>query len=98
MSQIDYATFASGEMSNTVKLGTAPVDYDYQTDAQEGETYINGGRYVYTGEVNGLGMVASSNPYLYDDATFELDRDWTQFRDPDQYQYASDKCILSACN
>lgn len=76
MRHIDYATSAPGLMSNTVKLASANVDFDYETDAQVDKSYINGGRFTYTDETDEVGQLASTESYLYDDgAEFKLDRD-----------------------
>ena len=93
MSHIDYDTSAAGVMTNKVNLAAAPGDFDFEKQAQEEKTYINAGKFVYTG--SDFGESAVANAYFYDDGGFNLDRDWTSFRDPDQLQYASDKC--TAC-
>ncbi len=80
MRNSDYDTNSiAGTMTNTVtfsdpSLGTKG-DFNYATDKDV--TALSGGRYIFTG-TGPTG--ASAEPYEYWDSDFQLDRDWTIFK------------------
>ncbi|TPW15133.1 MAG: hypothetical protein FD130_1256 [Halothiobacillaceae bacterium] len=80
MRNSSYDTSAiTANMTNTFELGDSATgsagDFDFATDAQIYN--LNAGRYVFTGSGP---TSAVSEPYIYYDGGFELDRDWSIFK------------------